>query len=209
MNRPAVLLALSLSFALLTTARPAAADDLYGDQSRGISRIHKGVWAIDLGALAIFRHETQGDASATRIATDFNLTVSRFFMNNVSVGVVGIFAYDSQGDDNSALGLGGAIEGRAHLRLGQGAFFRPGLALGAVFGNREIPTGATTVEEASQVAFTARVSLPIAYFISRSLALHAGPQFNLNVGSYKPSGAESQSFTTIDGGFAVGVAYVF
>src|SRR5215510_10897703 len=102
---PLVLAAVSLAAA----ARPAAADDLYGDDSRGISRIHKGVWAIDLGALAIFRHDSQGDTSTTRLATDFNLTVSRFMMNNVSVGVVGIFAYDSQGDDNTALTLGGAI----------------------------------------------------------------------------------------------------
>ena len=131
MKLPAVTVASLAAFTVLATAtaRPAAAEDLWGDDSRGISRIHKGVWAIDLGALAIFRHETQGDASVTRLATDFNLTVSRFFMNNVSVGVVGIFAYDSQGDDNSALMLGGAVEGRAHLRLGQGAFFRPGIAV--------------------------------------------------------------------------------
>lgn len=185
-----------------------AADDLYGDTSRGISRIHRGVWEIDLRALGIFTHESQGEASATRLSTDFSATVSRFMIDNVSVGLTGIFAYDNQGDDNSALTLGGAIDATAHLRLGQGAFFRPSLALGALFGNREVPVGAGTVEEASQVAFTARLGLSIAYFVSHSVSLQAGPQLDVEIGTYKPAGG-SQSFTTVDGGFAVGVGYVF
>jgi hypothetical protein len=199
---------LALASATFAATAPAAADDLYGDSSRGISRIHKGVWEIDLGALGIFTHESQGDESSTRLSTDFNLTVSRFMIDNVSVGLTGIFGYQNQGDDMSALTLGGAATATAHLRLGQGAFFRPGISIGALFGNREIPTGPTMVEEASLVAFTTRISLQIAYFVSRSVALQAGPQLNVELGSYEPTGG-SQSFTTIDGGFAVGVGYVF
>jgi hypothetical protein len=193
---------------LVLSARPAAADELYGEH-RGINRVRKGVFEVSFASLFAFANDTQGDASIFRLVTDLNGTVSYFFRDNLSVDVTGLLGYQTTGDDNSAITYGGALGGTAHLRLGFGAFFRPGLAAGVLLGNREIPVGGTTVMEASQLGFTARLRLPIAYFISRNLHLEAGPQFNLTVGSYSPEGADSVSFTTIDGGFSVGAGYSF
>lgn len=201
----------SLTLAAATVvafSTPARADDLYGDE-RGINRVKKGVWELDLGSLFAFANDKQGEASVFRLTTDVNASVNYFLKDNLSVGVIGLLAYSSQGDDNTAITFGGALGATAHLRLGHGAFFRPGLALGAMFGNREIPIGGNTVMEASQVGFTARLRLPIAYFISRNLHLEGGPQFNLTVGNFTPDGADAVSFTTIDGGFSVGFGYSF
>lgn len=200
----------SLGFAaiLLGSTSVTRADDLYGDE-RGINRVMKGVWEIDLGSLFAFANDKQGDESVFRLVTDVNASVNYFLKDNISVGVTALLAYNNNGDNNSAITYGGALTGIAHLRLGHGAFFRPGLSLGVIGGKREIPTGATTVMEAPQVAFTARVKLPIAYFISRNLHLEGGPQFNLTAGRFTPDGSDAVSFTTIDGGFSVGFGYSF
>jgi hypothetical protein len=96
------------------------------------------------------------------------------------------------------------------VRLGLGAFFRPTLGLGALFGTREVDAGTGMVAEFSQVAFLARIGLPFAYFPSKRVVLQAGPEINVSIGSFKADGAsEGTSFTTVAGGFAVGVGYVF
>ena len=193
---------------LIALAPSAAADELYGEQ-RGINRVRKGVWEIGVASLFAFANDSQGDTSVFRLVTDANATVSYFFRDNLSVGATGIFGYATTGDDNSAITYGGALGATAHLRLGHGAFFRPGLALGVLLGKREIPVGGSTVMEATQVGFNARVRLPIAYFISRNLHLEGGPQFNFTAGNYSPEGMDAVSFTTLDGGFSVGVGYSF
>jgi len=77
-------------------------------------------------------------------------------------------------------------------------------------GTRDLPTSADgTVMQANQIGFVTHVRLPIAYFASNRLLLQAGPQLDLEVGSYTPNGGDSQSFSRIAGGFAVGGGYAF
>jgi hypothetical protein len=201
----------SLGFAaclVILLAGPARADDLYGDH-RGINRVRKGVWELDVGSLFAFVNDSQGDSSVFRLVTDVNATVGYFIRDNLSITATGLLGYSTTGDDNSAITYGGALGGVAHLRLGHGAFFRPGLALGVLVGKREIPIGGNTVMEASQLGFTGRLKLPIAYFISRNLHLEGGPQFNVTAGRFTPDGADAVTFTTVDGGFSVGAGYSF
>jgi hypothetical protein len=210
MNASVRHLVASFGFAavLVSVSAPAIADDLYGDE-RGINRVKKGVWELDLGSLFAFANDKQGDSSVFRLVTDVNASINYFLKDNISIGVTGLLAYNNNGDNNSAITYGGAVTGIAHLRLGHGAFFRPGLSVGGLAGKREIPISPTSVMEATQVAFTARVKLPIAYFISRNLHLEGGPQFNLTAGQFTPDGSDAVSFTTIDGGFSVGFGYSF
>lgn len=188
----------------------ASADTLRpGDERGAIMHLDPGVWEIEAGALAVLTQETQGDASVTQLSTAFSLGLARFIKRDLSVGVTGIFAYDSRGDDNSALTLGGTVGASYHFSLGLGAFFRPGIAIGALFGKQELPTTMGTLEEADQFAFLTRVSLPIAYFVSQRIALQAGPQLDIQLGSYKRANGDSQSFNRTNGGFSIGVGYVF
>ena len=196
---------------ILLLARAASADTISSDPNDAgkVTHIRKGVWELDTGALGVLSVDKQGDMSVTRFSTDFSGQLHYFINDNFSVGAEALFDFDDSGDGVSATTFGGALDAAIHLRLGLGAFFRPGIAVGALFGHRNIPMGAGSVEQASQVGFITRLQLPIAYFASSRFLLQAGPQVNITVGSFTPNGGEAQTFTRIAGGFAVGFGYVF
>jgi hypothetical protein len=174
-----------------------------------VTNIRKGVWEVDLGALGVLSSDHQGESTVTRLSTDASVTVSRFVRDNISVGVVGMADYDTAGTNNDAMLYGAALVGTLHLRLGMGAFFRPGLAIGGLFGTRHTPLTAGTVEQATQAGAIARVQLPLAYFTSKRFLIQAGPQLNVTAGRTMPMGKDAQSYTRIAGGFAVGAGYAF
>ena len=175
-----------------------------------VTSIGKGVKEIDLGGIFVLTVDKVGDESTTKLSTLGGAGFQYYFNANVSAGVTGLFAYDKVGDTASATSFGGVAFATFHVRLGLGAFFRPTLGLGALFGTREIDAGGGMVAELSQTAFLTRIGLPIAYFASKRVVLQAGPEINISIGSFKADGAsEGTSFTTIAGGFAVGVGYVF
>lgn len=205
-----------LSALVVTTlALPTAAADTIGADPNDpgkVTAIGKGVKEIDVGGIFVLSVDKVGDADAvTKMSTLVGPSFQYYFNANVSVGATGLFSYDKVGDD-SVLALGGLVHGSLHVRLGLGAFFRPTLGLGALFGTREVANPATpgTVVELAQNAFLARVAFPIAYFTSRRFLLQAGPEIDISLGSFKADGSsESTSFTTVAGGFSVGFGYVF
>ena len=201
-----------LTVLLLLAPTLARADQLIGDRDdRGrITKIGRGVWEIDLGALGVLTTDHEADTTVTRLSSDLSAGVHYFLHDNVSVGAEFLFDYDSAGGGNVARTFGGAVDATLHLRLGLGAFFRPGLAIGILAGTRDLPAATDgTVMQASQVGFVTHVRLPLAYFVSDRLLLQAGPQLDVEAGSYKVMGGDGQSFTRIAGGFAVGVGYAF
>jgi hypothetical protein len=198
--------------AVLVLAGTAHADQLSANQDDygRVTHIGPGVWELDLGALGVLTQDHEGDTTVMRMSSDLSAGLQYFVHANVSVGVEALFDYDSAGSGNVAHTFGGAIDATLHFRLGLGAFFRPGIAIGVLAGTRDLPTASDgTVMEASQVGFVTHVRLPIAYFASKRLLLQAGPQLDLEVGSYTPTGTGSQSFSRIAGGFAVGGGYAF
>jgi hypothetical protein len=195
---------------LSATSATALADEVTAEPNDPgkVTRVGKGVKEIDLGGLFVFSHDKVEDVSTTKLTTLGGLSFQYFFNANVSAGVSGLFSYDKVGDA-SATSFGGLAFGSFHVRLGLGAFFRPTLGLGALFGNREIDAGTGSVAKLSQTAFLARIGLPFAYFPSKRVVLQAGPEIDIEIGSFKPDGGESTSFTTIAGGFGLAVGYVF
>jgi hypothetical protein len=200
-----------LVFLALCLPSLARADEVYmnpNDPGK-VTAIGRGVWEIDLGGLGVLTNDSDSGTTVTRLSTDFSGALHYFLKDNVSVGVEGLFDYDSIGGGNNSITGGAAADVAVHLRLGLGAFFRPGIAVGALFGNRNTMVAAGTLAQATQVAFVTRIQLPIAYFASRRFLLQAGPQLNVQLGSYTPMGGDAVGFTRIAGGFAVGVGYVF
>ena len=197
---------------LLTTAAPALADTVGAnpDAPGKVTQIQKGVSEIDLGALGVFTYDKQGSNSNTRLSTLFSAGYQYFLNTNLSVGGQALFDYDRASDAISATTFGGTLFGSLHVRLGLGAFLRPTLALGALFGSRQLDTGVGgIVVKASQHAFLTRIQLPFAYFPSRRVVLQAGPEIDMSFGSFTPDGGSSTSFTSIAGGFSVGLGYAF
>lgn len=197
---------------VLVVAAEARADEVAANPNDPgkVTSIGRGVKEIDLGGIFVLSVDKVGDESTTKLSTLGGLGFQFFLNQNVSLGATGLFSYDKVGDATSATSFGGVAFGSLHVRLGLGAFFRPTLGLGALFGTREIDAGGGMVTEFSQVAFLARIGLPIAYFASKRVVLQAGPEVNVEIGSFKADGAtDGTSFTTVAGGFAVGVGYVF
>lgn len=199
--------------AVLAAPSAARADDVYADPNDPgrVTRVHHGVSELDLGALGVLTHVSSGDTTSTQISTTISGRYQYFLLDNLSLGAEGIFAYDKEGDATHANSLGGTLFGSFHLRLGLGAFLRPTLALGALFGTRDTDTGVGgVVLEESQSAFLTRLQLPFAYFASQRVVLQAGPELDILAGSFTPSGGgTSTSFTEVVGGFSVAVGYAF
>src|SRR5450755_2240499 len=73
---------------VLFTATRVHADELVGDHDdRGrVTKIGRGVWEIDLGALGVLTSDKEGDTSVMRLSSDLSAGVQRFVADNISVG---------------------------------------------------------------------------------------------------------------------------
>lgn len=205
MNRLAVL-------ASLLAASSAAADTLGADprDPGKVTFITKGVKEIDVGGIFVLSHSKAGDAEGqTRISTLGGLGFQYFIKNNVSVGGQFLASYEKASAEAYSTAFGGAAFATLHVRLGLGAFLRPTLGLGALFGTQKTETMPGQLMSASQVSGLIRIGMPIAYFPGTRVVLQAGPELDISVGNVTPEGGEAQSFTNVSGGFGVSAGYVF
>jgi hypothetical protein len=193
---------------------PAAvrADDIAGDPNDPgkVTAIRKGVKEIDVGGIFVLSYNKAGNADPnTRVSSLGGVGFQYFINNNLSAGATGLFNYDRLSSTTYSTAFGGMVFGSLHARLGLGAFLRPTFGIGLLSGslNSEITPG--MIASATQIAFLARIALPFAYFPSRRVVLQAGPEINIEVGSATPDGGESQSFTSVAGGFGVSAGYAF
>jgi hypothetical protein len=200
---------------LAAVAMPGAAhaDDVNADPNDPgkVTNISKGVKEIDLGGVFVLSYDkAEGGEAQTRISTLGGIGFQYFINKNLSAGGNFLFNYDKVGDA-SASTFGGTVFAATHLRLGLGAFLRPSLGLGALFGTRELDGGGGMITELSQTALLVQLKFPFAYFPSKRVVLQAGPELNISLGSVKPKtgGGDSISFTQVAGGFGVGVGYAF
>jgi hypothetical protein len=169
-----------------------------------------GMSELDLGALGVLsRQPSGGTDSSTQVSTTVSLRYQYFLSDVLSVGGEAVLAYDRENSVQSNSAYGAAASATAHVHLGRGAYFRPTIALGGLFGsdNTNI-SGSVSLSESSK-AFLMRFQLPFAYFASDHVVLQAGPELDVQLGSTSSDGSESTGFKTIVGGFAIAVGYAF
>lgn len=201
-----------LVLASLLASTPALADAIGGEPNDPgkVTFIGKGVKEIDLGGIFVLSHSKAGDAEGqTRISTLGGAGFQYFIKNNVSVGGQFLASYEKQSENVYSTAFGGAAFASLHVRLGLGAFFRPTLGLGALFGTQKTEVVPGQLMSANQVSGLIRIGLPFAYFPGTRVVLQAGPEIDISVGNVTPDGGEAQSFTNISGGFGVSAGYVF
>ncbi len=197
---------------LALLATPAAADTLGANpQDHGrVTEIQKGVKEIDLGGIFVLSHSKAGDAEGTtRISTLGGIGFQFFINRNLSAGGTFLASYDRQSADVYSTAFGGAAFASLHVRLGLGAFLRPTLGVGALFGTQKTTITAGQLMTANQVSGLIRIGLPFAYFPGTRVVLQAGPEVDISIGRVTPDGGEGQSFTNVSGGFGVNAGYVF
>ncbi len=198
--------------ALVAAPALAHADDFTNDpESPSFTRAHQGASEVDIGALGVLTHESFNNTSTTQVAMTFSGRYQYFVRDALSVGAEALYDYTRAVDTTTTTAYGFSALATGHLRLGRGAFLRPTIALGALFGSSNTPTGLAglTIEDSS-TAFLVRLQLPFAYYTTSHLTLQAGPELDILLGSSSPQGGgNSTSFTEVVGGFSVAVGYTF
>ncbi|HEY4175946.1 MAG TPA: hypothetical protein VGM90_03910 [Kofleriaceae bacterium] len=201
-----------LLVALLLASTSAAADTVGanpGDSGK-VTFVAQGVKEIDVGGIFVLSSSKAGDSDAqTRVSTLGGLGFQYFLKDNLSIGGQFLANYDRQSATTYATAFGGAAFASLHVRLGLGAFLRPTLGLGALFGTQKTELTPGQLLSANQVSGLIRIALPFAYFPGSRVVLQAGPELDISIGNVTPEGGESQSFTNITGGFGISAGYVF
>jgi len=200
------------SLAVLAATTPAVADTLGANpQDHGkVTAVTKGVKEIDIGGIFVLTHSKSGDAEGqTRISTLGGIGFQYFLKNNLSIGGTFLASYDRQSPETYSTAFGGAAFASLHVRLGLGAFLRPTLGFGALFGTQKTEVTPGQLMSAAQVSGLIRIGLPFAYFPGTRVVLQAGPELDISVGQVTPDGGEGQSFMNVSGGFGVSAGYVF
>jgi hypothetical protein len=198
---------------LLPLFASTAAADTIGANPRDpgkVTHVQKGVKEIDVGGIFVLSHNKSGEADGvTRISTIGGAGFQYFIKDNFSAGAQFLASYDRQSAESYSTAFGGALFASLHARLGLGAFLRPTLGIGALFGTQKTEVTPGTLMSASQASGLIRIALPFAYFPGSRVVLQAGPEIDISIGRTTPDGGEGESFTNVSGGFGVSAGYVF
>lgn len=216
--RSFLLIAAAVLAAALAFAAPAAADELNpgsGDAGQ-ITSVNSGVTEMSLENIFVLGFDKRGDVENFRMSLFVGPTVRYFVARNAVLGVNVSFFYKVEDGQQSRSDLGGlfSLHIGYMLNLSGGMFLKPLIGAGAFYGERkqEIP-GAGTVTS-SIFGGIIRGGMPIFFYSNSRVNLFAGPEAIISLGgstSQIVAGVEVEGdfFATIDGGFNVGISYVF
>lgn len=187
-----------------------------GGGSDAIDSIGKGVKELGVESMFVLGYDKVGDVSAMRASLVGTAAFRYFVARNISLGLNAGLLYkragagDASASDVAGLGL---LTAAYTARLGGGMFFRPSLGAGGFFGSRtaKVTVGSkTTTAHASLAGGNVRAGIGLVFYASPKFNLLAGPEALVSFGSVKPEGADKgDSFLAVDGGFNVGLSYVF
>ncbi len=234
---PRTAIALILAASVLAFAGQAVAGTAYGNH-QGITKIRKGVFDLGFDSVLILRNTTtplkvNGEEAGSSTQTGFTYAGGpsfRYFLkDNLAVGADLQFftfrnstsidpdmgeAVETSTADTGGLGF---ATGHYFIRLGSGLFFKPGVGVGGFVGNRSIPDGMddTKTINSSLSGLAAKADLGFAFYAGQHFNLRAGLNFTYYLGNVTPEAVEgeedpaSDSFSTLEAGFSVGVGYSF
>lgn len=206
--------------------------------ANGVSEVGAGVKEIGLESMFVLsskgKAETQAgakdDTSATRVSLLGGLFFHYFVADNLYLtGNVGaLYRSDSASvagttvSKASSVGFLGTVGAGYLLRLGGGMFLAPAFGVGGYSLNTDttskLTVGGSTTDvtvSSGEGGLAARVELGFVFYSSAKFNLFARPQALILLGTSKlknqPAGTpdNSSKSTTIDGGFDVGVSFVF
>lgn len=192
-----------LCFSLAAVAAPRAG--LAG----GIGDVDQSDKELVASSIWILGHQSQGDTrDATQISI-FGTGAFRYFVaDGFAVGVAGSAYYKTAGNDANDNGFIVRVDASYYLSLSDQLYVAPGLGLGATFGSRTTPLGNNVNRKDDILGFTTTLSLPLVLYTPGPFNVRAGPTLIATFGTASsPDGDES--FTTVDGGFEIGLGFGF
>lgn len=199
----------SLGAALVAAPAPASADTLTpgAPDTNGIRAIGKGIKEIGVESLLLLNYGKEGSASSLRVSTITGLSFRYFIRDNLNLALNASYFY--KGDDTAAGQGGVATLGANYLiNIGRGLFLNPGIAGGGFFGKESVKGTPKGTPGLTMVGGSARAGFGLAFYASPKFSLFARPEAVLYIGKVG-QGDTSSSLLNIDGGFNVGMNYVF
>lgn len=191
-----------LFFAALSAAPTAASAQIGNTDASDKELVASSIW--------ILGHQDQGDFSNTAFTIIGEAAFRYFVADNFGVGLSAGAFFKSAGDDAEDSGFTVQALASYYLSLTDQLYLAPGIGLGATFGSRQTPVGMNMLLEQDILGFTTSLSLPFVLFTTGPFSVRAGPEIIATFGSAEDSATgDSQSFTTIDGGFKIGFGFNF
>jgi hypothetical protein len=209
----------------LLFAREAAADALQpGSGSAGqITDVSAGVSELSLESIFVLGYDERGDINGDiknfRSSVLVGPSFRYFIANNAVLGFNVSFLYKDANGQVSSSDLGGSLNVSIGylLALSGGMFLKPLVGVGGLYAQRSEPVLIDGREEKASPSVwggIVRPGLDLVFYSSSRFNLFAGPEFivsfgestSTQVGNTKIDGA---FFLSIDGGFNVGLSYVF
>jgi hypothetical protein len=220
-TRALLLFAAPAAATCLLLARPAAADELNpGAGSAGqVTAVNAGVSELALENIFVLGYDQREDTKSFRMSLLVGPTFRYFVARNSVLGFNASLLYKLQDGQVSTSDLGGVLNATLGylLSLSGGMFLKPLLGVGAFFGQRKatILVGGTAADiEASLYGVVLRGGVDMIFYSSSRFNLFAGPEAILSLGdtgdvTVGGTAVEGRFFMSVDGGFNVGVSYVF
>ena len=193
-----------LLFFVALCAAPATAMAQIGDTDASDKEIvASSIW--------ILGHQDQGDFENTAFTIIGEGAFRYFVVDNLGIGLSGSAFYKSASDDAEDSGFTVQALGSYYLSLTDALYLAPGIGLGGTFGSRQTPGAMPGVLiESDILGFTASFGMPFILFTPGPFSVRAGPEIIATFGSAEDKATgESEGFTTIDGGFKIGVGLNF
>ena len=166
---------------------------------------------ITFSSIWILGYQDQNDVSNTALTITGEGAFRYFILDNLGVGVAGAAFFKTAGNDADDTGFIIQATGGYYLSLSDQLYLAPSLGLGVTFGSRQRPGGmAGVILEQDILGFTASFGMPLILFTTGPFSVRAGPEIIATFGSAEDAmTGDSNGFTTIDGGFKVGVGFNF
>ena len=199
----------SLGVVLVATPAPARADILVPDapDTNGIRAIGKGIKELGAESLLVLNYSKEGSASAIRTTNITGLSFRYFIIKNLNLELAASYFYKGINADAQQGGLV-TLGGNYLINIGKGLFLNPGLAGGGFFGKQPIKGAPKGTPSLTMVGGAARAGFGLVFYASPKFSLFARPEAVLYLGKVG-QGSTSSSLLNVDGGFNVGMNYVF
>ncbi|MDC3962065.1 hypothetical protein [Polyangium jinanense] len=175
--------------------------------TNGIRAIGKGIKEIGAESLLVLNYSNENNTSSIRTTNITGLSFRYFILNNLNLALNASYFY--KGVDAAAR-QGGMVTlgGNYLINIGRGLFLNPGLAGGGFYGKVSVKGAPSGTPAPTMVGGVARAGFGLAFYASPKFSLFARPEAVLYVGKVGQGPTES-SLLNVDGGFNVGMNYVF
>jgi len=198
------------SAALAILPAPALADTLAPKErdTSGIRVIGKGIKEFGGESLLLLDYAHEGSASSFRLSTVTGLSFRYFVANNVNLALNASGFY--KGDDVGSRRGGLLTLGGNYLIniMTKGLFLNAGLAVGGFIGDASTRGAPKGTKPAQLLGGAARVGFGLSFYAGPRFNLFARPEAVFYLGK-ATLGPTSTSLLNIDGGFNVGMSFVF